>query len=1482
MKRILTALLAAFLSLNLIVSAVPVFDIHVETAAEPTETAETTAQAALSEDKITYMWDFEDASSQTWNCYNEGYSIKYEDGKMKVNIDPEAGYIAHKDVSLDTSKCRWLVIKAKSTSDFDKIKFYYKTTEQEFKESHTVEIPIRPNDTQFREYAVNLKALKGDSFTGNYPSCMIVFHSAQKGSVEIEEISFRETYIPEASADAAPEWHYPLEKSIITSSWGGMKYEFPSEGLMTMTVPKEGGASFVDVPAGEQVSAADYPYLVLKAKGPAADKVFYVYYSTSAYPTKNESQKLTMTRLPYKDGEYDYFAVHLGSKDTWIGLIGQMMLSSAGEATSILTVSDMYYAKELNFIDDFELSASADTITTDQGTVTLTPTVKARADVDPAVTYTTDSVNATLTKNADGTATVTGMINGTITVTATLTVDPTYSASKTITITGQSPRASTTQIRYLTYGNSIMKHGPNEKLGWSGNWGMAASAPEKDYLHRLIAAFKNKYGDDNVVQEFGTSQTNWENGITASDATNKDYSYMIDPMREDFRTFKPNVVTLQMGENGAAGISQAQYENIMRQIVTMFKEEAPDATIVITTPFWGGYARVNGALKVAKELNVRIAQLDTLNSEENKAIGLFEHNGVAIHPGDLGMERIANLFYEQINAERSETETITYTNFPASLTITGSERTITEENGTLALAAEILPADADQTVDWSVDNRYIAEIDKNGVLTALNNGTVKVRATAHYNLAVYAETDVEISGQTESCTVTYDKNTTDDVSGMPEPNPYAKGEFVFDNTFPERETYTFVGWSLTPDGEVVSSVHVTHDLTVYAVWKPATSWSFDRDDYKEGFTVDYGFNQYVKNGVFSTIATDTDLEKGAVLKVVSPKLAIDPTEYTILALRLQNSAVAKDTELALTVYTDTGSYSYTTSVTSTDMTSYSFNLSEIKETITGFAFTPTNIDCSIMIDEIAFVSLESGALIYDANTDETVTNLPSPEYLAKDGKFLLSEARPTRSGYTFLGWTKNKESKLLLSGSVDESVHTVYAVWDKNDHWEMGDTSEYNLGNGKGTLSEGILHFTATLKSDNTYDPIIGIPSKFIASGTSGKVVARMKWSTESTKDYFSQMFFEGSDAKLSETNSVKVDLLPLGGRTPDDYKLVTFDFTGKANWKGTITQLRFDIINTQGEVDLDYVRLTDSEANILTDTGKTRKVSASDWATYIVKTGGTLAPQGTVSLKNLYLSGEIDYANGAVAVTDTLEIAENAPYAVFTLDMAKDALTAADTMYLAGCEKPVELIDGAKYPVKLENGVGFVYFGSKTDLTKKILYKITSDGIEKMDTVFTSMDDAVSIRASAPTGIRFLAMASNKLLAATTDKDGFAVTEFGFLVSNADHLTDANELDFASLAQGKAVKGVAHDAQTDKIYEITAESTFFTAVLVGIPDTKAAYTVGFYVRPYAILDSGAVIYGNPITYSAYDVARRVADHMTGDEAYADYVNHVIAVAESK
>jgi hypothetical protein len=68
--------------------------------------------------------------------------------------------------------------------------------------------------------------------------------------------------------------------------------------------------------------------------------------------------------------------------------------------------------------------------------------------------------------------------------------------------------------------------------------------------------------------------------------------------------------------------------------------------ILVTTTFWPNEI-VNQQLILAAETNnwglIKLSDLGSL--EENMAIGLFPNEAVARHPGDLGMERIANRIF---------------------------------------------------------------------------------------------------------------------------------------------------------------------------------------------------------------------------------------------------------------------------------------------------------------------------------------------------------------------------------------------------------------------------------------------------------------------------------------------------------------------------------------------------------------------------------------------------------------------------------------------------------------------------------------------------------------------------------------------------------------------------------------------------------------------------------------------------------------------
>ena len=82
------------------------------------------------------------------------------------------------------------------------------------------------------------------------------------------------------------------------------------------------------------------------------------------------------------------------------------------------------------------------------------------------------------------------------------------------------------------------------------------------------------------------------------------------------------------------------------------------------------------------------------------------------------------------------------------ISITGGNA-ITIKDGTLQLEADVMPANAtNRAVNWSiVSGSSYASLNSTGLLTALSDGTVMVRASAQDGSGVYGELQITISGQ---------------------------------------------------------------------------------------------------------------------------------------------------------------------------------------------------------------------------------------------------------------------------------------------------------------------------------------------------------------------------------------------------------------------------------------------------------------------------------------------------------------------------------------------------------------------------------------------------------------------------------------------------------------------------------------------------------------------------------------------------------------
>ena len=157
------------------------------------------------------------------------------------------------------------------------------------------------------------------------------------------------------------------------------------------------------------------------------------------------------------------------------------------------------------------------------------------------------------------------------------------------------------------------------------------------------------------------------------------------------------------------------------------------------------------------------------------------------------------------------------------VTSTSGAYTITANGGALQMSAAVLPSDAaNKSVAWSVTpvtSGAGASISVSGLLTAIGNGTVRVRATANDGSGVYGERTITISGQILTPTppppgTKYIINVTAGIGGTASGGGnYAPGAAVKLIATPNGK-YAFIGWY--ESGVKVSGAGAVYTFTAAA------------------------------------------------------------------------------------------------------------------------------------------------------------------------------------------------------------------------------------------------------------------------------------------------------------------------------------------------------------------------------------------------------------------------------------------------------------------------------------------------------------------------------------------------------------------------------------------------------------------------------------------------------------------------------------------
>jgi hypothetical protein len=193
-------------------------------------------------------------------------------------------------------------------------------------------------------------------------------------------------------------------------------------------------------------------------------------------------------------------------------------------------------------------------------------------------------------------------------------------------------------LKILVLGNSITG-APAAPTDWSNVWGMAASAPQNDYVHILHDYFTDtlKY----KPQIIAVSLTAFEHDFPSFDFSSLD----------SIKTLNADLIVFRIGDNVKDDMAvKDHFWEKFEALLDYFCIN--DSQVIICTSSWFTNRSVNTMMKaVCRKKNILFVDISPLfidKSNRASSERYIKDAGVGKHPGDRGMKKIADLLWNTI------------------------------------------------------------------------------------------------------------------------------------------------------------------------------------------------------------------------------------------------------------------------------------------------------------------------------------------------------------------------------------------------------------------------------------------------------------------------------------------------------------------------------------------------------------------------------------------------------------------------------------------------------------------------------------------------------------------------------------------------------------------------------------------------------------------------------------------------------------------